>query len=541
VIDITNLVSAHSLTLKSLETAGSQIVGMRPQDALVDPACEGDHCCHPDHGVHGDHGADHGHADDCTDDCDASSVTEFCSTESVSKALHLGLSLHKLPDFAHDDANELVLRPFGSQAERAAQFYLMLTAESLRDASIDTLDVTFDLGDDFLNVFELSGEQIFFSDDLAVQRRVQLDGSTLRFEGAGLGALGSGQGFTEKAPIAVIALTPREDLDEQFIAERLADRYGFTNSESWQQSLEFSVSANVHEILFSDLMSLGDLGGEAALLTDELQLIARAAQVDLATDDMFALGTERQVLKPGEGGLSNLIRSGDTLERTTHWRNDGEFTLQDLHITDLHHAGVASSKSWIVDGSNALAVGETAQITTEFYVHGVAGSVLDSAALGFQLDALGGYHWDTTVMPQFQQKNLITYQGDLNYDGRVSMKDLAFLNAGVSRGYSRDVDANYDGALDINDLAVIDAEWGQSLHQGEGEFLGSEAISMADLSQQGLHQWDSSAFMDQNAIEAEQPAPEPVAESTATLMTVQGFDALVTQLEQQQTQQYDMG
>ena len=66
-------------------------------------------------------------------------------------------------------------------------------------------------------------------------------------------------------------------------------------------------------------------------------------------------------------------------------------------------------------------------------------------------------------------------------------------------------------------------------------------MSMADLSQQGMQQWDSSAFIGQNAIEAEQQAPEPVAESTATLMTVQGFDALVTQLEQQQTQQYDMG
>ena len=482
-------------------------------------------------------------------DADAGTSTEPGMTDGlviappsdvVGKALHLGLSLHKLPDFTSDDPNELVLRPFGSQAERSAQFYLMLTAESLRDASIDTLDVTFDLGDDFLNIFELSGEQIFFSEDLAVQRRVQLEGSTLRFEGAGLGALGAGHGVSEKAPIAVIALTPREDLDEQIVAERLADRYGFSNSESWQQSLQFSVSANVHEILFSDLMSLGDLGGEAALLTDELQLIARAAQVDLLTDDDFALGTERQVLKPGEDGFSNLIRSGDTLERTTRWRNDGEFILRDLELTDLHQAGVATSKSWIVDGLDALAVGDTAEITTEFHIYGAAGSVLDSAALGFQLDALGGYHWDTADMSQFQQKNLITYQADLNYDGRVSMKDLAFLNAGVSRGYSRDVDANYDGALDINDLAVIDAEWGQSLHQGEGRFLGSDSMSMTDLSHQGMHQWDSSAFMSQNAIEAQQQVLEPLDESAGTLVTVQGFDVLVAQLEQQQTQQYDM-
>ena len=187
-----------------------------------------------------------------------------------------------------------------------------------------------------------------------------------------------------------------------------------------------------------------------------------------------------------------------------------------------------------------MAVGATSEITTEINVYGDAGSVLDSAALGFQIDALGGYHWDTAAMSAFKQKNLVTYQADLNYDGRVSMKDLAFLNAGVSRGYSRDVDANFDGALDINDLAVIDAEWGQSLHQGEGQFLGSDFMSMADLYQQGLQQWDSSAFIAQNAIEAEQQVSNPVAESGGTFVTVQGFEALLAQLEQQQTQQYDL-
>ena len=34
---------------------------------------------------------------------------------------------------------------------------------------------------------------------------------------------------------------------------------------------------------------------------------------------------------------------------------------------------------------------------------------------------------------------LITYQSDVSYDGRVSMKDLAYLNAGAAAGYSEDV------------------------------------------------------------------------------------------------------
>ena len=62
---------------------------------------------------------------------------------------------------------------------------------------------------------------------------------------------------------------------------------------------------------------------------------------------------------------------------------------------------------------------------------------------------------------------------------------------------------------------------------GEGQYLGSDSRCMADLSQQGMQQWDSSAFIGQNAIEAEQQVPDPVAESTGTLVTVQGFDALL--------------
>ena len=73
--------------------------------------------------------------------------------------------------------------------------------------------------------------------------------------------------------------------------------------------------------------------------------------------------------------------------------------------------------------------------------------------------------------------NVITFQGDLNYDGIVSMQDLAYLNAG---GYSfdantydaadsttfaaSDVDANHDNEIDMDDLAIIDNDWEKSLH-----------------------------------------------------------------------------
>jgi hypothetical protein len=181
------------------------------------------------------------------------------------------------------------------------------------------------------------------------------------------------------------------------------------------------------------------------------------------------------VLKPGETGFTNLIRSGDTIERITQWQNDGEFSFRDFTITNIDQAGVAKAVSvFLADNATTLHTlapdsgdgpGKVAEIRTTFMVSGQAGSVLDTSKLGFQLDAFGGYHWDTSKMDLFQQKNLITFQGDLNYDGAVTMKDLAFLNAGAARGsddargYSRDVDANFDGELDIDDLAILDADW----------------------------------------------------------------------------------
>tara|TARA_B100001989_G_scaffold252770_1_gene236090 strand:- start:4231 stop:6135 length:1905 start_codon:yes stop_codon:yes gene_type:complete len=77
-------------------------------------------------------------------------------------------------------------------------------------------------------------------------------------------------------------------------------------------------------------------------------------------------------------------------------------------------------------------------------------------------------------------ENLITYQGDLNYDGRVSLTDLAFLNAGEvaedSTGNFADVDANFDGSITIADLAVLSNDWGGNIYDASGvDFSGNYA------------------------------------------------------------------
>ena len=546
VVDITQLGSDHRVVLTG-PSQGNQILGpTRPQDVIA-PDLAADQQAPS---TQSENPIDHGFV------AGPEAPTPIVTQSAAGAAISLGLSLIKNPEFAGDLSNDIVLRRLGTQQEQGSKFYLALTAESLRDATIDTLDVTLDLGDDFFKVFKISDQQIYFTDDMAVERHVHIDGSEVRFEGAGLSALqGSGEGIGGKTPIAYIALTLRDDINDRIKAKRVGDDNGFLNRETWQQSLNFEVSANIDQVVFSDLVSLRDLGGEDALMSDELHMMARAAQAELTTKDSFWLGSERSVLKPGETGFSNLIRSGDTLERITHWQNNGEFSFRDFTITNVDQTGVAQAVSVFLDDASSTrttlapgtdtSTGGVAEIRTKFMVNGEAGSVLDTSKLGFQLDALGSYHWDTSKMDQFQQKNLITFQGDLNYDGAVTMKDLAFLNAGAAkgsgnaRGYSRDVDANFDGELDIDDLAILDADWGRSLHQGDDKFLGSDQLSMASLTGQGQLNWDSSAFQAQNTIEAKSNYVNPITDSVGTLVDVQGFQDLEALIQEQQ-QQYGL-
>ena len=123
------------------------------------------------------------------------------------------------------------------------------------------------------------------------------------------------------------------------------------------------------------------------------------------------------------------------------------------------------------------------------------------------------------------------------------MKDLAYLNAGAARqqqasehpdavdansdgfvdaSVARGVDANFDGQISMADLAVLDADWGQSLHQAangsESSFNGSDDISWQELDSQGTTgdaAWDNQAFKDQNALEAGNDFVESLESPTA--------------------------
>ena len=222
--------------------------------------------------------------------------------------------------------------------------------------------------------------------------------------------------------------------------------------------------------------------------------------------------------------IRDRVRSGDTLTTSAEWLNVGNIQASNLSYESLYNqnASLVSadfSKSSIASGSFIDGVfvndaRESTVLTTDIKITGEAGNVVDLAdgIVSVQADAEGSQAFSNQGKGS---KNLITFQGDLNYDGRVSMKDLAYLNAGAARqtenedgsidtaSVAHDVDADFNGKIDLADLSVLDADWGKTLHTGDQQFQGSADVSWSELDTHGAMTWDNDSFKDQNAIEAD--------------------------------------
>ena len=226
---------------------------------------------------------------------------------------------------------------------------------------------------------------------------------------------------------------------------------------------------------------------------------------------------------------TNLIRSGDTLTAETSWLNIGNTDTNNITVSSYANSNAELVKGSFylndtdeyvdttdlksgsfVEGKFDSSAREEAKLVADIRITGEAGSVVDLSDGILTLQATNS----DTFTNSKGSKNLITYQGDLNYDGRVSMKDLAYLNAGAARqevdanndviadSVARDVDADFSGKIDIADLAILDKDWGSSLHTGDETFSGSDEITWDELGKQGEDgDWNNSAFTDQNAIE----------------------------------------
>jgi len=406
---------------------------------------------------------------------------------------------------------------WGTEADRARKYVLAITAESnLGNAvGINTLDATLSFNNSLFNAIAANDIQI--SNALPIANSVFIDNATgqIRIAAGSIDALGAGESITSQAEIARILL----DVNDHGLIT------GLPNT-------GFQITANIDETIFSDLTSLRDRGG-----ADSVKLIGENIGIEYANASLSAetlidsqqalLGTDRTI---GGYKFSNLIRRGSVIaEHEKVWTNTGEASLTGVtvEVNDLNNTSMLFAVNGEVRADRSIQVEDlkvmreddgtyshrdSVRISFQIAATGEAGSVIDISSPTYSINANGDYKWISKGI--INSKNLITFQGDLNFDGRVSMKDLAYLNAGAARqqmlngeplqdSIAQDVDANFDNIINIADLAILDQDWGKSLHIGDQVFVGSDQMLMPELLDQGLDAtWNDSSFILQNQIEA---------------------------------------
>ncbi len=432
----------------------------------------------------------------------------------------------------------------GGRHDTSGDYRIDITAELLSKVhNLEAVEVTIKLDPMLFESINLSDVQI--SSQLPIQNSIRIDNEagTVTLSGASLSNLGQGSMINGDQALASIDL----NFDNDYL-ETIA--YNDVTGELELSPISFQMCVGEEEAIFSrdftdatgqlnrDIQSLAELNGGVALNSDRVSLIKEIVRME--EESGLTLGTQRTIGVKGE--FTNLVREGATLEATTEWRNTGNTTVDGLQVEAIENANARLVNAQFSEGKQTLGSGrfvdgewvaeaaESTEITAKVEVTGKAGHVLDLS------EGILGVSTETSkevFENEEGSKNLITYQGDLNYDGRVSFKDLAYLNAGAARqelvdkvdasgkevtnefgsveqvateeSYASDVDANYDGKVSIADLSVLEKDWGKSLHTGDESFLGSgESLTWESIDGDGT--WDNSSFKRENAVAAKQIA-----------------------------------
>jgi len=437
---------------------------------------------------------------------------------------------------AESDSNLTQLAVLGDSVNHSSRFTLELSAASLRsDYLLESADIT--LSFDPIIFGDIQASDIRIGSALPIANAVEIDNQngTIRIAAASLADLdpsSAGTGIASETVFASISL----DFDEAYLQTIAQNQDGSLLS----NPLSFELYANANDTVFSrsftdssgqlnrDIQTLGQLGGSIAVSGQDVTLYEAKINLEQLGDGLV-LGTQRVI--GSDAAFTNLLRSGDTITSSAQWLNVGNIAASNITVSGLANANAQLLHSSLtaatinsgsfVDGLFRTDGRESTTLTADIKITGAAGSIVNLADGILSIQADG-----STLFSNLGKgsKNLITFQGDLNYDGRVSMKDLAYLNAGAARqqlitspngpattvaagSLARDVDANFDGRIDLADLAVLDADWGKTLHTGiEGSFLGSGSqtshITWEQLDSQGTTTWNNTVFKDQNALEA---------------------------------------
>ena len=427
---------------------------------------------------------------------------------------------------------------FGDPEDQRRRYYLEISADTGLSGGVGLASVDLSLHfnpDLFADV--LADDINLSPSPLSQLQRVSIDNELglIRFAASSAesileGGAALGSAIRSNSVLGYIAF----DLDDAALTDLLDDEGYLPGTTTRRtESASFSLSANLDETVFTDLDSLREKQVyELSYSVTGVNANAFAVTMNLGQQAGHRLGTQRQIsLLDGEIGFTNLIREGDTVASAVSWKNIGDMGITgvDVQAKNIANANVSVLQSFaeigvgtrFPNGTIYAPYRPSKQVSVAVQATGSAGEVIDATQGLYEIrEASGWFDWVGKG-----SKNLITYQGDLNYDGRVSMKDLAFLNAGATLksqtgAIAGDVDADHDGDFTIADLEVLDRQWGQSLHSGSKSFVGqtqtlagetTNVMSWDELSSQGVPNeqssgmtmgWDNTNFEIQNTIEA---------------------------------------
>ncbi len=414
---------------------------------------------------------------------------------------------------------------------------------------LESFDVTLDFNYDLFSNWADSGVSATFGDEINTATSYDytvndLTADSVRITGATLSNLNEETGIqnTYKELFTLRGLK-----FDTSVTKSLAD-----DGVAGNEFVDVNISTNIYDTVVANyqstdedtnkdnayIRSLAELGytnindGGSIDGTNTTQTFIHNAYVDL-DEQGTTLYTQRTI---GSNDKTYLIRDGSTVDAKAWWANLGNYgikvedldlkavenvnlkimelsvgdngvydavssyevdTLTSLNGSDLIEGGSVdfsdgSKTSW--DGSNS----ENIELNFKVQVNGRVGQTLGQLNKSFyKLEGTDseGYEDKNSESDTKLSNNMITFQGDLNYDGRVSIKDLAFLNAGKLNATQNgdqaadDVDANYDGKINTTDLAILDRDWGGTIH--------SDSLTTDGW---GSQSWSSLTYMDGDVI-----------------------------------------
>ena len=429
------------------------------------------------------------------------------------------------------------LAVLGDSVDESQHYYLDIYGTSLLEGfDINTLDFTVALDTSLFNWFGESDIQIGSALPIANAASIDRENGLVRFAAASLESAGAGRSISSGSEELLASV--RLNFNEAQLRTLGKNADGSLSASPFA----VSVTANANETVLSksfndtdgnlnsDIRTLASLGGAVEVDGQEVTLYDAFINLQQLGAGLV-LGTNRQI--GADAGFTNLVRQGDKIHASVDWLNVGNIRAEDLSVAQRYNANghiiveesiftrSAINSGSFIDGVYVPDARELTTLNAVVKVTGSAGNVIDVADGLYFVQARGS---DQFINDGKGTSNLITFQGDLNYDGRVSMKDLAYLNAGAARqkaiadvplgvdadgnGFidstvAHDVDADFNGRIDLAVLAVLDQDWGKTLHLGDEQFQGSADLSWNDLDIQGpTVSWHNSSFKEQNAIEA---------------------------------------